>query len=58
MPSVEIYTDGGCGPNPGSGGYGVVVLHPKKRAEARGGFRSTTNSRMEIHAAIKGLQLS
>ena len=39
MPHVEIYTDGGCEPNPGPGGYGVVLLHPKKRAEASGGFR-------------------
>jgi len=39
MPLVETYTDGGCEPNPGRGGYGVVWLHPKKRAEASGGFR-------------------
>ena len=51
MPHVEIYTDGGCEPNPGPGGYGVVLLHPKKRAEASGGFRLTTNNRMEIFAA-------
>ena len=57
MPHVEIYTDGGCEPNPGPGGYGVVLLHPKKRAEASGGFRLTTNNRMEIYAAIKGLEL-
>lgn len=54
---VEIYTDGGCEPNPGPGGYGVVLLHPRKRAEASGGFRLTTNNRMEIYAAIKGLEL-
>ena len=36
---VEIYTDGGCEPNPDPGGYGVVLLHPKKRAEASGGLR-------------------
>ena len=54
---VEIYTDGGCEPNPGAGGYGVVLLHPKKRAEASGGFRLTTNNRMEIYAAIRGLEL-
>ena len=54
---VEIYTDGGCEPNPGAGGYGVVLLHPKKRAEASGGFRLTTNNRMEIFAAIKGLEI-
>ena len=56
-PHVEIYTDGGCEPNPGKGGYGVVLLHPKKRAEASGGFRLTTNNRMEIYAAIAGLEL-
>jgi ribonuclease HI len=57
VPSVEIYTDGGCEPNPGAGGYGVVLMHPKKRAEASGGFRLTTNNRMEIFAAIKGLEM-
>ena len=40
MPHVEIYTDGGCEPNPGPGGYGVLLLHPKKRAE--GSKRLTT----------------
>jgi ribonuclease HI len=57
LPSVEIYTDGGCEPNPGAGGYGAVLLHPKKRAEISGGFRKTTNNRMEIFAAIAGLEL-
>src|SRR5437016_397912 len=57
MPHVEIYTDGGCEPNPGPGGYGVVLLNPRKRAEASGGFRLTTNNRMEILAAIMGLEL-
>jgi ribonuclease HI len=56
-PQVEIYTDGGCEPNPGPGGCGVVLLHPKKRAEASGGFRLTNNNRMEIQAAIKGLEM-
>jgi ribonuclease HI len=53
---VEIYTDGGCEPNPGAGGYGVVVLHLEKRHEVSGGFRKTTNNRMEIFAAIAGLE--
>ena len=44
-------------PNPGPGGYGVVLLHPKKRAEASGGFRLTTNNRMEIFASIAGLEM-
>jgi ribonuclease HI len=57
IPSVEIYTDGGCEPNPGPGGYGVVLLYPRKRAEASGGFRLTTNNRMEILAAINGLEM-
>src|SRR2546428_6286143 len=57
MPQVQIYTDGGCEPNPGPGGYGVVLLHPRKRAEASGGFRLTTNNRMEISAAIAGLEM-
>src|SRR5829696_20682 len=56
-PHVIIYTDGACEPNPGLGGYGVVLIHPKKRAEFKGGFRRTTNNRMEIFAAIKGLEL-
>jgi ribonuclease HI len=56
---VEIYTDGGCEPNPGPGGYGAVLIHPKttKRKETSGGFRKTTNNRMEIFAAIAGLDM-
>jgi len=42
LPHIEIYTDGGCEPNPGPGGYGVVLVHPKKRAETSGGFRNST----------------
>jgi ribonuclease HI len=57
LPAIEIYTDGGCEPNPGPGGFGVVLLHSKKRAEASCGFRLTTNNRMEILAAITGLEL-
>jgi ribonuclease HI len=57
LPQVEIYTDGGCEPNPGPGGYGVVLVHPRKRAEGSGGFRLTTNNRMEIFAAVAGLEM-
>lgn len=56
LPQVQIFTDGGCKPNPGPGGYGVVLLHARKRAELSGAFRNTTNNRMEILAAIKGLE--
>lgn len=54
---ATIYTDGACEPNPGPGGFGVVLLHPKKRIEDSGGFRLTTNNRMELLAAIRGLEL-
>lgn len=53
---VIIYTDGGCDPNPGPGGYGVVLLYGDRRRELFGGYRLTTNNRMEITAAIRGLE--
>jgi len=56
LPEVMIYTDGGCINNPGPGGYGVILLHKGHRRELSGGFRLTTNNRMEILAAIKGLE--
>jgi len=54
--NVVIYTDGGATPNPGRGGYGVVLLCGDRRKELSGGFRLTTNNRMEILAAIAGLE--
>ncbi|MEX0683026.1 MAG: ribonuclease HI [Dehalococcoidia bacterium] len=53
---VTIYTDGACIGNPGPGGYGVVVLYGRHRRELSGGFRLTTNNRMEILAAIVSLE--
>jgi len=53
---VTIYTDGGCLGNPGPGGYGIVLLHGEHRKELSGGYRLTTNNRMEIMAAITGLR--
>ena len=55
--SIVIYTDGGCAPtNPGPGGYGVVIMNgEKKTKELSGGFRLTTNNRMELMACIVGL---
>lgn len=55
-PNVIIYTDGGCINNPGPGGYGVVLKNAKKRKELSGGFRLTTNNRMELTACIEGLK--
>jgi len=56
MKNVILYTDGGCINNPGPGGYGVVLLYDSHRKELSGGFRKTTNNRMEILAAIAGLE--
>ena len=53
---VTIYTDGACLGNPGPGGYAAVLIHGNHRKELSGGFRRTTNNRMEIIAAIVGLQ--
>ena len=53
---VNVYTDGSCLGNPGPGGYGVVLLYGSNKKEISGGYRLTTNNRMEIIAAIKGLQ--
>ena len=53
---VNIYTDGCCLGNPGPGGYGAVLSCNGHRKELSGGFRLTTNNRMEIMAAIAGLR--
>jgi len=53
---IRMYTDGGCIRNPGPGGYGVVIIEGKKRKELSGGFRLTTNNRMELMACIVGLR--
>ena len=54
--AVEIYTDGACKGNPGPGGYGVVLLSGGRRKELSGGFRKTTNNRMELLACVEGLR--
>ena len=53
---VEIYTDGACKGNPGPGGYGVVLVSGGHTKELSGGFRKTTNNRMELLACIEGLR--
>ena len=57
MKLVHIYTDGACSGNPGPGGWGCVLIAPETslRKELSGGFRFTTNNRMELYAAIQGL---
>ena len=53
---VTIYTDGGCIGNPGPGGYGAVLLCDGHRKELSGGYRLTTNNRMELMGAIVALE--
>ena len=53
---IVVYTDGGSINNPGPGGYGVVIERDGKRQELSGGFRHTTNNRMEMMAAIVALR--
>jgi ribonuclease HI len=56
MKKITIYTDGACSGNPGPGGYGVVLRFNDSEKELSGGFRNTTNNRMEIMGAIMGLE--
>lgn len=53
---VEIYTDGACRGNPGPGGWGVLLRFGDHEKELYGAEPETTNNRMELTAAIKGLQ--
>jgi ribonuclease HI len=53
---IVIYTDGGSINNPGPGGYGAVVEIDGKQQDYSGGFRLTTNNRMEMTAALVALQ--
>ena len=54
--SITIYTDGSAKGNPGKGGFGVVLLSGDHRKELSGGFRLTTNNRMELLAVIVALE--
>ncbi len=53
---VEIYTDGACRGNPGPGGWGVLLRSNGKEKELLGAEENTTNNRMELMAAIAGLE--
>lgn len=53
---VELYTDGACKGNPGPGGWGVLLRYKGRIKELHGGEPDTTNNRMELMAAIKGLE--
>lgn len=56
MKKIELFTDGACSGNPGKGGYGVILNYNGKTKEISQGFNMTTNNRMEILAAVVGLE--
>ena len=53
---IHIYTDGACVGNPGPGGWAAIIVDGGKRREIKGREENTTNNRMEILAAVKGLE--
>jgi len=55
--TVIIYTDGACRGNPGPGGWGVILTYKGIVKELYGGEKETTNNRMELTAAIQGLEV-
>ena len=56
MKKVELYTDGACRGNPGRGGWGAILVYNGKEKELSGGEKLTTNNRMELMAAIAGME--
>ena len=57
MEEVVIYTDGACSGNPGSGGYGAILMLGENKKEISGGMKDTTNNVMELTAVIEALKL-
>ena len=56
LPHVELFTDGACKGNPGPGGWGALLRMGAKEKELSGAENPTTNNRMELMAAIRGLE--
>ncbi|MDR2892907.1 MAG: ribonuclease HI [Deltaproteobacteria bacterium] len=54
--TVKIYSDGSCLGNPGPGGWAALLVYGERRMEISGGYGKTTNNRMELTAAIRGLE--
>lgn len=53
--NIIIYTDGGCIPNPGRGGWAALIRYPDRDVELSGAENNSTNNRMELSAAINAL---
>jgi ribonuclease HI len=56
QPPVVLYTDGACIGNPGPGGWAAILIYGEQCKELSGRLRATTNNRMELRAAIEGLE--
>lgn len=56
MKDVILYTDGACSGNPGPGGFGTILKYGEREKEISGGYKLTTNNRMELMAVIAGLE--
>ncbi len=56
FPEVNIYSDGGAEPNPGKGGFGVIMTYKEHKKEFYQGYELTTNNRMELMGVIFGLE--
>ena len=56
MSHIEIYTDGACRGNPGPGGWAALLISGEHRKEISGSEPHTTNNRMELLAAIRGIE--
>lgn len=55
LKEIDLYTDGACSGNPGKGGYAAILIYNGKEKVLTGGYRKTTNNRMELKAVIEGL---
>jgi ribonuclease HI len=56
FPEIDLYSDGGAEPNPGPGGFGVIMSYKGSKKEFSQGYRLTTNNRMELMGIIHGLE--
>ena len=57
MKNIEIFTDGACSGNPGTGGWGAILKYKNMEKEISGAEKNTTNNRMELMAFIKALEI-
>jgi len=56
IPDIKLYSDGGAEPNPGKGGFGVILTYKGRKKEFFKGYKLTTNNRMELMGVIFGLE--